>query len=69
MANFTPFTKIPVAGTAEFEADVGTFLQEVPERFAQIKDIADEVVAKAAIVDVSGSATLAATAASQASRS
>lgn len=69
MANFTPFTKIPVSGTAEFEADVGTFLQEVPERFAQIKDIADEVVAKAAIVDVSGSATLAATAASQASRS
>jgi hypothetical protein len=69
MANFTPFTKIPITGTDAFESDVGTFLQEFPERAAQLVDIANEVVAKANIVDVSGSATLAATAASQASRS
>ena len=66
MANYTPLPTPPVPGSPDFEAQTGQFLDAMPLFGSEMKAIADEVADKAALVDVEGLATMAATAASQA---
>lgn len=68
-ATYTPLPPAPVSGSSTFEKDAGTFLAALPKFQAEIKEIADKVAEQATSVDVSGNATLAATASSQSSRS
>lgn len=64
---YTPLPPAPVPGASDFEVQAGVFLDAMPQFGAEMKAIADDVAENATLVDVEGNATIAATAASQAS--
>lgn len=60
---------IPSPGDKDFETKIGKVLSHMPTLATELKTIAETVVESAQLVDVEGNATVAATAASQASLS
>ena len=65
----SPIPPIPSPGDKDFETKIGRVLSHMPTLATELKTIAETVVESAQLVDVEGNATVAATAASQASLS
>ena len=65
----SPIPPIPSPGDKDFETKIGKVLSHMPTLATELKTIAETVVESAQLVDVEGNATVAATAASQASLS
>ena len=63
----SPIPPIPSPGDRDFETKIGKVLSHMPTLATELKIIAETVVESAQLVDVEGNATVAATAASQAS--